>query len=173
MASIILTSVLAAGGNSECVCGTGSFSIHAQKQAIKCHCQRAMRATPTHREGWEGGGRLCQLPFNFRSGNTHFCIAIRIAMPWDATSAERNETKWNGMEWNRTTMTGGTAPQPAACTIVCTCSTYSLFIFSYTLSISLTHSFFFLLSCSFVPLGGNCSNLRARPLSTQKKEGNK
>lgn len=92
-------------------------------------------------------------------------------MPWDAMSAKRNEMKRIEMEWNRTT-TGGTAPQHAACSLYNCLHLLHIFAFYFLLhSVHLTHSLSppFLLSCSFVPLGGNCSNLRARPLSTKKK----
>lgn len=57
-------------------------------------------------------------------------------MPWVRNEMKRNETEWNGTE--RRQAAQHLSMQPAVCTIVCTCSTYSLFIFSYTLSISLT-----------------------------------
>lgn len=123
-------------------------------------------------------GRMARLPaaFQFQKWQTHFCIAIRIAMPWDTMSAKRNEMKRIEMEWNRTT-TGGTAPQHAACSLYNCLHLLHIFAFYFLLhSVHLTHSLSppFLLSCSFVPLGGNCSNLRARPLSTKKrKAGNK
>lgn len=113
-------------------------------------------------------GRKGRLPaaFQFQKWQTHFCIAIRIAMPWDAMSAKRNETKRNGMEQN-----DDRRHSTSACSLHNCLHLLHIFAFYFLLhSVHLTHSPSppFLLSCSFVPLGGNCSNLRARPLSTKK-----
>lgn len=112
---------------------------------------------------------MARLPaaFQFQKWQTHFCIAIRIAMPWDAMSAKRNETKRNGMEQNddRRHSTSACSLQSAQLFAL---APHIRFLFSPTLCPSHSLSPPFLLSCSFVPLGGNCSNLRARPLSTKK-----
>lgn len=87
-------------------------------------------------------------------------------MPWDAMSAKRNETKRNGMEQN-----DDRRHSTSACSLHNCLHLLHIFAFYFLLhSVHLTHSLSppFLLSCSFVPLGGNCSNLRARPLSTKK-----
>lgn len=121
----------------------------------------------THRDGG-GGGRLCQLPFNFRSGNTHFCIAIRIAMLWDAMSAERNETKWNGMEQNDDDRRHSTS----ACSLHNCLHLLHIFAFYFLLhSVYLTLTLLLLsLELLFCVSGRQLQQFAARPLSTQKKK---
>lgn len=85
-------------------------------------------------------------------------------MPWVRNEMKRNESEWNGTE--RRQAAQHLSLQPHNCLHL-----LHIFAFYFLLhSVHLTHSLSppFLLSCSFVPLGGNCSNLRARPLSTKK-----